>query len=232
MSLAVDRGRREAGLTLPSPLSSRVVTVHHQCISSSTSARAWASPARSASVRSCPRSLPARSPPPTSRSTSTARASFSCRALPFLLGMAAGAIVLALIERRRDRSRSAHGRALGDQRRDRGAVVRGRAGPRPLHGLARTGRRRDLCAHRRPATRPLLLRVRARLDPEAAAAVPLYAEAFGVLLAALSVVAPPVGLVGLVFLLWLLIAGRRARNRSTQACGSCVELPKRGTIPS
>ena len=47
------------------------------------------------------------------------------------------------------------------------------------------------------ATRPLLLRVRARLDPEAASAVPLYAEAFGVVLAALSVVAPPVGLVGL-----------------------------------
>ena len=39
--------------------------------------------------------------------------------------------------------------------------------------------------------------------------MPLFAEAFGVLLAALSVVAPPVGLVGLVFLLWLLIAGRR-----------------------
>jgi uncharacterized membrane protein YgdD (TMEM256/DUF423 family) len=59
------------------------------------------------------------------------------------------------------------------------------------------------------ATRPLLVRVRARLDPSAAGAIPLYAEAFAVVLAALSVVAPPVGLIGLVFLLWLLLAGRR-----------------------
>jgi hypothetical protein len=66
------------------------------------------------------------------------------------------------------------------------------------------------------ATRPLLLRVRARLDDQAASAVPLYAEAFGVLLAALSVVAPPVGLVGFVFLLVLLIAGRRRSEQKYQ----------------
>ena len=60
------------------------------------------------------------------------------------------------------------------------------------------------------ATRPLLVRVRARLDREAAAAVPLYAEGIGdAVLAALSVVAPPVGPIGLLVLLWLLIAGRR-----------------------
>jgi hypothetical protein len=59
----------------------------------------------------------------------------------------------------------------------------------------------------------LLLRVRARLDAAAASAVPLYAEGFGVLLAGLSVVAPPVGRVGLVFLLWLLIAGRRRSDQ-------------------
>jgi hypothetical protein len=63
------------------------------------------------------------------------------------------------------------------------------------------------------ATRPLLLRVRGRLDADAASAVPLYAEAFGVVLAGLSVLAPPVGLVGFVFLLWLLVAGRRRSDQ-------------------
>ena len=59
------------------------------------------------------------------------------------------------------------------------------------------------------ATRPLFARVRARLDDSAAAAVPLYAESLAVVLAALSIVAPPVGVIGLGFLLWLLLAGRR-----------------------
>jgi hypothetical protein len=63
------------------------------------------------------------------------------------------------------------------------------------------------------ATRPLLTRVRARLDAAAAAAVPLYAEGAAVLLAALSVLVAPVGLVGLLFLLWLLVAGRRREGR-------------------
>jgi uncharacterized membrane protein len=62
------------------------------------------------------------------------------------------------------------------------------------------------------ATRPLLARVRDRLGDEAGI-VPLYAEASGVALAALSVVAPPVGLVGIVFLLWLLLAGRRREGQ-------------------
>jgi uncharacterized membrane protein YgdD (TMEM256/DUF423 family) len=63
------------------------------------------------------------------------------------------------------------------------------------------------------ATVPLLVRVRARLDTEAAAAVPLFAEAAAVALAALSVVAPPVGLIGVVLLLWLLIASRRRADQ-------------------
>jgi hypothetical protein len=37
----------------------------------------------------------------------------------------------------------------------------------------------------------------------------LYAEAIGIALAGLSVVAPPVGVIGLGLLLWLLLAGRR-----------------------
>jgi hypothetical protein len=59
------------------------------------------------------------------------------------------------------------------------------------------------------ATRPLLARVRARLDAQAAGAVTLYAEAFAVVVAVLSVVAPPAGVVALLALLWLVAAGRR-----------------------
>jgi uncharacterized membrane protein YgdD (TMEM256/DUF423 family) len=59
------------------------------------------------------------------------------------------------------------------------------------------------------ATRPLLARVRGRLDASAAQSLPLYAEGGAVALAALSVIAPPVGLIGLVLLLWLLLASRR-----------------------
>lgn len=63
------------------------------------------------------------------------------------------------------------------------------------------------------ATLPLLARVRARLDPEAAAAVPLYAEGSGALLAVLSVLLPGVGVVGVGLLAWLLFAGRRREGQ-------------------
>ena len=59
------------------------------------------------------------------------------------------------------------------------------------------------------ATRPLLTRVRARLDSEAAGAVSVYAEGFAVLVAVLSVVAPPVGVIALLALLWMVAASRR-----------------------
>jgi uncharacterized membrane protein len=59
------------------------------------------------------------------------------------------------------------------------------------------------------ATRPLVARVRSRLDEGTAAALPVYEEAAAVLLAALSALAPPVGPIALVLLLWLLFAGRR-----------------------
>ncbi|MHB1569280.1 MAG: hypothetical protein ACYCXW_11185 [Solirubrobacteraceae bacterium] len=58
------------------------------------------------------------------------------------------------------------------------------------------------------AISPLLNRVRARLDAESARALPLFSEAAAVLGAALSVVAPPVGVVVLGLVLWLLWAGR------------------------
>jgi hypothetical protein len=58
-------------------------------------------------------------------------------------------------------------------------------------------------------TKPLFSRVRKRLDASAAAALPIYAEALGLALAALSIIAPPVGVIGLLLLLWLILAGRR-----------------------
>jgi hypothetical protein len=59
------------------------------------------------------------------------------------------------------------------------------------------------------ATRPLLARVRTRLDREAVGALPVITEAVALAGAALSVLVPPVGIVLLAFLLWLLYAGRR-----------------------
>jgi len=58
------------------------------------------------------------------------------------------------------------------------------------------------------ATRPLLARVRARLDADSAGALPLFTEAAALIGAVLTVLAPPVGIVVLGLLLWLLIAGR------------------------
>ena len=59
------------------------------------------------------------------------------------------------------------------------------------------------------ATRPLLERVRARLDEQTRAMLPLFSESGALLAAVLSVLLPPVGLVVLLALLWLLYAGRR-----------------------
>jgi hypothetical protein len=63
------------------------------------------------------------------------------------------------------------------------------------------------------ATRPLLARVRTRLDASAVGALPFLVEVAAVLLAALSVVAPPVGPIALALLLWLLFAGRRREGQ-------------------
>ena len=59
------------------------------------------------------------------------------------------------------------------------------------------------------ATRPLLERVRTRLDQETAAMLPLFSESGALLAAVLSVLLPPVGLVVLLLLLWLLFVGRQ-----------------------
>jgi Domain of unknown function (DUF4126) len=59
------------------------------------------------------------------------------------------------------------------------------------------------------AVRDLFTRTRARLDTEAAAALPVYAEALAAVLAALSILIPPVSVVAVGFLVWLLVGGRR-----------------------
>jgi uncharacterized membrane protein YgdD (TMEM256/DUF423 family) len=60
------------------------------------------------------------------------------------------------------------------------------------------------------ASRPFLDRLRARLDTEAAGVgVPVIADGSALLIAVLSVVAPPLGLVALIGLLWLLYGSRR-----------------------
>jgi hypothetical protein len=59
------------------------------------------------------------------------------------------------------------------------------------------------------ATHSLVVRTRARLDPEARAALPVYLEGTAVLLAALAVVAAPVSAVALGFFAFLLRGGRR-----------------------
>ena len=63
------------------------------------------------------------------------------------------------------------------------------------------------------ASLPLLRRVRARLDAEAAGALPLLAEGAAAFAAGLSVIAPPVGVIVLALLVWLLIAGRRRADQ-------------------
>jgi hypothetical protein len=63
------------------------------------------------------------------------------------------------------------------------------------------------------ATRPLLGRVRARLDASSAASLPLFAEGTAILLALLSAVAPPVGPIAVGALIWLLVANRRREGQ-------------------
>jgi uncharacterized membrane protein YgdD (TMEM256/DUF423 family) len=58
------------------------------------------------------------------------------------------------------------------------------------------------------ATRPLLERVRARLDAQTAAMLPLFSESGALVAAVLTVLVPPVGIIVLALLVWLLFAGR------------------------
>jgi uncharacterized membrane protein YgdD (TMEM256/DUF423 family) len=124
---------------------------------------------------------------------------------PFLVGMVVGVVALALLERRGRKpaevALAAAALALGALL-FAGALAQDhhRAWPGWIAGVA--------CALLAlAATRPLLQRVRARLED--AVALPLYVELLALLVAALSVVAPPAGLIALAGLAWLLFAGRR-----------------------
>ena len=59
------------------------------------------------------------------------------------------------------------------------------------------------------AARDLFARVRKRLDPEAAAALPVYAEGMALAGAGLSILFPPLALLVVGALGWLLLGGRR-----------------------
>ena len=59
------------------------------------------------------------------------------------------------------------------------------------------------------AVRDLALRTAQRLDEAARRALPLWFEGVGVVLAALSVAIPPISLVAIPLLVWLLVGGRR-----------------------
>ncbi len=59
------------------------------------------------------------------------------------------------------------------------------------------------------AVRDLARRTAKRLDAAARAALPVYFEAVALLLSALSIALPPVSLLILPFLAWLLAGGRR-----------------------
>jgi Domain of unknown function (DUF4126) len=128
---------------------------------------------------------------------------------PFLLAMAVLAIALAIVERRWQVERGFWVPVLGIAGAALGALLFAgslcRGGyvvwPGFLGGVV-------CAAIAVAATVPLLRRARGRLDASAAGTLPVYAEAAAVLSAALSVVAPPLGLVLVLLLLWLLIAGR------------------------
>ena len=59
------------------------------------------------------------------------------------------------------------------------------------------------------AARSLFGRVRARLDKEAQSALPLYAEGSALLGAGLSILFPPLAILFVAALVWLLLGGRR-----------------------
>ncbi len=63
------------------------------------------------------------------------------------------------------------------------------------------------------ATRSLMLRVRARLDDEARAALPIYVEGSSLVLACLAILVAPVSVVALGFFAFLLRGGRRREGR-------------------
>ena len=136
---------------------------------------------------------------------------------PFLFALAVGAVALGLAERRFGAYASVRGPllfaviglalALGALE-FAGALAQNRY---PVWGGVLGG---AVCAALGlGASAPLLGRVRARLDAQTASMLPLFAEGCAVAIALLAAVAPPVGLIAALALLWLLVAGRRRAGK-------------------
>jgi Domain of unknown function (DUF4126) len=132
--------------------------------------------------------------------------------VPFLLVMVLAAIAVSLAERR-----------LGSERLERRgpAIVLGTVamaiGALLFAGALAHGHHASwpgyiggaICAGIGiAASLPLFARARGRLEASAQGTLPLFAQGAALLLAVLSVLLPPVGLIGLAGLLWLLIGGR------------------------
>jgi uncharacterized membrane protein YhaH (DUF805 family) len=132
---------------------------------------------------------------------------------PFLIAMAVLAIGLAVLERRLTAARLERREsvaALGLAAVVLGALLFGGAVARGHHAAWPGYIGGVLCALvGLAAIAPLFARVRRRLDDAAAMALPVYREAIALLVALLSVVAAPLGLLALLLLLWLLFASRR-----------------------
>lgn len=138
---------------------------------------------------------------------------------PFLLAMLLGAIVLTLAERQLSGGQLPLGqRALPVAMIGCGLALGALLFAGSLaqdHNTAWPGLIAGvLCAGLgAAATRPLLRRARARLVGADAAALPAYAEALGLLVAVLTVLLPPIGVVAVAMLGWLLVAGRRREGQ-------------------
>jgi hypothetical protein len=119
------------------------------------------------------------------------------QAAPFLLVMVAATVLLAIMESRSTLDGRFRTPVLA-------ALARGGYSPAPgfLGGL--------ICAGiGLAASRPFLARLRTRLDAQSASVgVPVIAEGSALVIAILSVLAPPLGLLALVALLWLVWSGR------------------------
>jgi hypothetical protein len=134
------------------------------------------------------------------------------QSVPFLIAMVLGAILCSVLERSLGAQKSSErpyslipvvfGLALGALL-FAGMLCRGGYATWPgiIGGVV-------CAAIGAAATVPLLGRVRARLDAAAAAALPVVIEGAALVVAVLSVLAPPIGLIVLLALLWLLYAGR------------------------
>jgi hypothetical protein len=135
----------------------------------------------------------------------------------FLLVLVIGVIALVLAERRigpERLERGPWGGVVAGFSLGLGALLFGGAladdgyafGPGLIGGIA-------CAALAHAAMRGLFSRTRARLDEQAGRALSLYADGAGLLLAGLTVLVPPISLLALAFIAWLVIGRRRRDGR-------------------